>query len=514
MAKRQERFDATFFSQTYGSNGSPQKAAHTNAKLNEHKLFVSHNDVYFSKKDQKYKDTYIYGSYANAEAFSDQLRYAMGKNRKCCFFEQMETDTPVYECYDLDWDLSVFTERDVLKLFCDIRGSFKKGPKLYSKDMRITSASRITDIDKSKYNKRKHTKLDVNRVPVITSLPVDRSCIKTPQDGRTISCKGSLHIVIRSKYAFKNVSHLKAFAQVFKIYWSHQVGKNETLLNVVDWGIYTNNRQMRTVYSCKQMSDRPLLPLVSHDYSARAPIEEFLITNVHPEAHIIEDFTPPISRGYSGPTLSAMGIVDEDIAEIIRTVLEDAFEYRITDTYVSLRRKRPSNCPSCNRVHEREGAYISITPGGQYKYCCFRDTSKRTLIGRAQNYAKISNFSDHLRICGGPKEKPRAPRKRRPSKRAPRIAKVPQRTLDDLFVSSTSESDSHTESPGSDLPPEEPKHLALGAKAEQEVPKPTSPFPTKRTEKPKRRLPTISAFDDEEPQECPGPRIAPFLALV
>lgn len=397
MCIRKARFESTFFSKSPFHKDSPQKDAHKLADLENNKLFISHNDVYFSKKDDKFKDTYSYGSYKNVNIFCNYLKDRIRNNRKCCFFEQLEENTPVYECYDLDWDLELLTENDVLSLFFDIRSSFRKGPHLYSRDLRITTATRITDLDKSTFDPKSNKILDIDKVPVTSCLPMDsKNTIAAP--GNIVVSKGSLHIVVKSRYAFKNVVHLGSFMDVFRLYWEHMVGGNEQLVNVIDWGIYTKNRQMRTVYSCKQMSNRPLLPYRGHGYSRDAPVEDFFITGVSPGVQIIEDFIPVISRSFKGPTLNSIGIIEEDIREIVAEVLDGAFAYTIADTYVSLRRIKPSMCPTCGRIHERESAFISITRTGQYKFCCFRDMKKKKRIGTAKDYSKIPNF-DAPRLC-------------------------------------------------------------------------------------------------------------------
>ena len=54
-------------------------------------------------------------------------------------------------------------------------------------------------------------------------------------------------------------------------------------------------------------------------------------------------------------------------------------------SFVYLRRLRPSTCPVCERVHEHDNAFLYIHPEGHVYYYCRRNTDKRrTYVGHIQ----------------------------------------------------------------------------------------------------------------------------------
>ncbi|KAF9176514.1 hypothetical protein BGZ51_000495, partial [Haplosporangium sp. Z 767] len=231
------KFESTYFKYYEDQPKGPQDRCHERGDELAHEFFVAIDGP--SRNE--------YASYKDSSVFLEA--YADVSNDKRCFFEQIREGRACNEYYDIDWTLEQVTdENKIQRLEQQVFDAFLR--------MRNRNAPEYA--------------LDSDHCRVLSA---------------SNSKKLSLHIVIPTM-VFENNQHMKNFVLAFRETWRSALCDKEdaALLERVDMGVYSKNRLMRILGSCKLKDlNRPLLRAEWHEPSMVAEDDEFLITNIGPD---------------------------------------------------------------------------------------------------------------------------------------------------------------------------------------------------------------------------------------
>ncbi|KAF9083814.1 hypothetical protein BGX23_011090 [Mortierella sp. AD031] len=336
------KFESTYFKADKTKAQSPQARCHEWSDRNSHQFFVAVDvGAHFE-----------YSSYKDPARFLEA--YTVVPDAKRCFFEQIREGQACNEHYDIDWTLNqVADESDILRLeqqvftaFLNVRNQHAPDYPLDTAHCRVLSASNYKKI--------------------------------------------SLHIIIPTYMFENNNRHMKAFVLAFQDTWRLASNEDSVLLEHIDMGVYSKNRVMRILGSCKLKDlDRPLLRAQWHEPSMVAEDEEFLITNTGPACVQVPCLTQEVVRAPSTPrslrtcrdqVQSAMPqqLVDTVKAKFIQTPQATQFEMHCKQDCAMifrLERKAEGLCIVCKREHSRDNAYLRLAESGAIFFHCYRSTS-------------------------------------------------------------------------------------------------------------------------------------------
>ncbi|KAF9536637.1 hypothetical protein EC957_010258 [Mortierella hygrophila] len=233
------KFESTYFKtdKTTQAQG-PQARSYEWGDKNSHQFFVAFDTgpAYFE-----------YSSYKDPARFLEA--YASVPDADRCFFEQIREGHACNEYYDIEWTLGQVADKsDILRLEQQMFTAFLNARNQYAPDYPLDTAHcRVLSASKNK--------------------------------------KISLHIIIPTYMFENNNRHMKAFVLSFKDTWSSASDEDSALLDHIDTTVYTMNRVMRILGSCKFKDlDRPLMRAQWHEPSMVAEDKEFLITNIGPDS--------------------------------------------------------------------------------------------------------------------------------------------------------------------------------------------------------------------------------------
>ncbi|KAK3814855.1 MAG: hypothetical protein JOS17DRAFT_839563 [Linnemannia elongata] len=286
------KFESTYFKTDKVQAQGPQARCHEWGDKNLHQFFVAIDGP--SKNE--------YASYKDSSVFLKM--YNDVPNDQRCFFEQIREATDGNEIQRL--------ELQVFAAFLRMRNQHAPEYALDNEHCRVLSASN----DK----------------------------------------KVSLHIVIPTYVFENNNEHMKAFILAFQGTWRSASDEDSALLKHIDTKVYTKNRLMRILWSCKfKDTGRPLQraqwhgPLVAED-------EEFLITSPGPDC--IQSAMP-------------QQLVDTVKAKFMQTPQATQFEMHCKQDCAMIF----GLCIVCKREHSRDIAYLRLTESGVIFFHCRRSTS-------------------------------------------------------------------------------------------------------------------------------------------
>ncbi|KAF9407786.1 hypothetical protein BGZ94_002559 [Podila epigama] len=339
------KFGSNYFKFDKEQLQGPQARCHEQGGLNSHEFFVAIDGP--SKNE--------YASYKDSSVFLEM--YAGIPDSKRCFFEQIREGQACSEYYDIDWALGQATDRDELQrlekqvfaVFLRMRNQHAPKYAVDSEHCRVLSASK--------------------------------------------DMKLSLHIII-PKYVFLNNRHLKTFMLAFRETWrSAHNDMDMALLEYIDDGVYSKNRLMRILGSCKFKDlHRPLLQAAWHLPSIVAKDMEFLITNIGSD-HVKVNFSEQEVAMVQAPVPSRSQIrrqegiqsdapehiVDAVRAKFIQTPHASQFELKCgidsQGIRLDLRRTVSGHCVVCKREHNRENGFLSINQFDAISLHCYRSSS-------------------------------------------------------------------------------------------------------------------------------------------
>ncbi|KAG0258755.1 hypothetical protein BGZ95_004879, partial [Linnemannia exigua] len=193
---------------------------------------------------------------------------------------------------------------------------------------------------------------------------------------------------------------MKAFVLAFKDTWSSASDEEYALLKRIDTKVYTRNRVMRILGSCKfKDRNRPLQRAQWHEPSMNAEDQEFLITNiaapharVGPIAKGSEEEKTDISRSGQNAKIRV-----EDAARLPQSVVDAVQALFFKQKYASqfevkydgkgmqfrLQRIQKGECDICSRVHDSDNAFLKVGSTGRVSFHCYRLTNAASVnIGR------------------------------------------------------------------------------------------------------------------------------------
>ncbi|KAF9535963.1 hypothetical protein EC957_001246, partial [Mortierella hygrophila] len=200
----------------------------------------------------------------------------------------------------------------------------------------------------------------------------------------------SLHIIIPTYVFENNHQYLDAFFLAFKDTWSSASDEDSALLDHIDDKVYTRNRNMRILGSCKfEDRNRPLQRAQWHEPSMLAEDEEFLITNPGPDSIQVACSTREVVRAPSSSRSLRLGacrdqviqssmpqqLVDTVKAKFLQTPQATQFEMHCKQDRAMifrLDRKAKGHCIDCKKEHDRDNAYLSLARSGAIFFHCRR----------------------------------------------------------------------------------------------------------------------------------------------
>ncbi|KAF9090088.1 hypothetical protein BGX29_011678 [Mortierella sp. GBA35] len=330
------------FESTYFRFKGAQGRCHEWSDQNSHEFFVA--------VDGPFKNEY--SSYKDSTTFLKAYDSVPEEER--CFFEQIREDKACKEYYDIDWDLvSSADDCEIKRLEQQVFNAFLNARNQHAPDYPLdTTHCRVLSASKNK--------------------------------------KISLHIVIPTYMFENNNRHMKAFVLAFKDTWSSASDEDSARFEHIDGRVYTSNRIMRILGSCKfKDTGRPLQRAQWHEPSMLAEDEEFLITNPGPDSTRVACSTQEVVRAPS--TSRSPRTCHDQVQSTMPQQLVGTVKARFMQTpqatqfkmhckqdcamIFRLERKAEGHCIICKREYGRENAYLRLAESGAIFFHCHRSTS-------------------------------------------------------------------------------------------------------------------------------------------
>ncbi|KAG0287703.1 hypothetical protein BGZ98_004533, partial [Dissophora globulifera] len=223
-------------------------------------------------------------------------------------------------------------------------------------------------------------------------VTVDQCRVLSASSGSMVS----LHIIIPT-YAFKNNNkHMHAFMLDFERARSAQdQGPNSGLCSHIDMSVYSKNRNIRILGSCKRnQMHRRFVRAEWHEASVNAEDAEFYITNLRPGSIEVDmPITNTLSKNRPHirqveQTSAAFSTQLSQIAlppHIVDSVRNRYLRYKHADQYkihyeggmiFKLKRECSGHCDVCKRHHTRDNAYLQLQTNGEIRLRCHRSIKK------------------------------------------------------------------------------------------------------------------------------------------
>ncbi|KAF9152564.1 hypothetical protein BGX20_005129, partial [Mortierella sp. AD010] len=239
------KFDSIYFSVDKDQTLGPQDRSFVYVDDKANKFYVTYISGVSSDRKTSY---YEFASYKDLSAFLKAYSKIPDQDR--CFNEQMREGHIYSEYYDIDWTLE----------------------------------SPIKDLEKTvQLEQRVFEEFLQQRNHYAPEYPVSEDqCRVLSSSSRS---KVSRHIVIPTYTFDNNNQHIRKFMQNFKATRSKQDQDENSLGDHVDMGVYSKNRGIRCLGSCKRNDmSRRFIHAPWHQSSLHAMDVEFFITNVRPES--------------------------------------------------------------------------------------------------------------------------------------------------------------------------------------------------------------------------------------
>ncbi|KAG0285367.1 hypothetical protein BGZ97_007830 [Linnemannia gamsii] len=340
----EHKFESTYFkSDKKKQTQGPQARSYEWGDRNSHQFFVAiaTGPAYFE-----------YSSYKDPARFLEA--YASIPDADRCFFEQIREGQTCNEYYDIEWTLGQVADKsDILRWEQQMFTAFLNARNQYAPDYPLDTAHcRVLSASKNK--------------------------------------KISLHIIIPTYVFENNHQHLNAFFLAFKDTWSSASDEDSALLDHIDDVVYTRNRNMRILGSCKfKDTGRPLQRAQWHEPSMVAEDEEFLITNPGPDSIQVacstQEFVraPSTSRSPRTCHEQVQSTMPQQLVDTVRAKfmqMPQATQFKMhckQDCAMIFRLERISDglCIVCKREHTRDNAYLRLAESGAIFFHCRRSCS-------------------------------------------------------------------------------------------------------------------------------------------
>ncbi len=322
-------FGTTF----YEGTGSKDKAL-TKAINKEHKILVAW---------QKNEKNYLYGSYINKNIFINNLIKTPEKDRK--FYEVLTGFVNTY--VDLEWTDDNIFEEDVIKNFETL---FKKVFVLI--DPEVENGNFYWSISSDESKKSLHLNY------------VNKKCWKNTKEQN-----------IFWKYFKECLYNLKDDCPQF-FYLEEQ---NNKIIEkcIIDFGVYTTDRQWRTIFSHKDGSKRILKPCGSFGNIFYDDLEKFnnnmeienWITNYQLNRNQEPEFYELPERINNIPDYKSIEIGDDELEQIISNKIPNTRFKNIQGNLVILSNVGIRKCIINGEENHSDNSYLIIKKDGFYFGC-------------------------------------------------------------------------------------------------------------------------------------------------
>lgn len=194
--------------------------------------------------------------------------------------------------------------------------------------------------------------------------------------------KSSYHVIVKGIYLMNHLACKKLATEIIQLIRSSFKEDEVSWLNSFDSSVYSSKRNLRLLGSRKMNSTR--VKVFSGVLYATETSE--LINNLLtrdqlylslaslPTGQVIEIATEMPAQEFTRPMVDLTG---DEVAvglELIESILPGVFSKRqVTGKTIFLQRRKPAQCPICDRVHDNDGGILSLRKDGFY-FLCFRDT--------------------------------------------------------------------------------------------------------------------------------------------
>lgn len=173
--------------------------------------------------------------------------------------------------------------------------------------------------------------------------------------------------------------------------------------------LYSSKQQYRLMYSQKYGSSRPKIPVFNYSYGIHnitysGDMENLFynscITNTKTcnriNINIVVNSTSTMSVELS--TNLNPDLINEVFSRIDPTLFKIFKPTKVINTLILLERQVPAFCTLCNRAHDNENAFLSITPNGQVFFHCRRnDTRKKHVTDLYDFVEETHEISDNTK---------------------------------------------------------------------------------------------------------------------
>ncbi|KAF9172169.1 hypothetical protein BGX20_006213 [Mortierella sp. AD010] len=382
----QTKFDSTYFAAKKNQTLGPQDRSFAWADENSNNFYVTYISGVSSDGKTSY---YEFASYKDLPTFLKA--YNRIPDNEKCFNEQIRDGTACSEYYDVDWTLIppvedpekiVQSEQRVFKEFLQQRNRYAPEYPVSEDQCRILSSSS--------------------------------------------NSKVSLHIVIPTYTFDNNNQHMLKFMQDFKAAKSNQDRDENSLGDHIDMGVYTKNRVIRCLGSCKRNDmSRRFIRAPWHRSSVYALDTEFFITNIQADSTKVVCQTVadrhlqcqpnniPLTSAapkYTAPrdtardtTLPPQLSAVFDAVQRIFAQYKHASQYRMQydgqGSTFKLQRVQSGQCDICERSHDNDNGYLQMSRNGKVTLYCYRaianSLSRRIVVGKI-NFDKRIILRQHL----------------------------------------------------------------------------------------------------------------------
>ncbi|KAF9344332.1 hypothetical protein BGX26_004516 [Mortierella sp. AD094] len=363
------KFDSIYFAVEKNQTLGPQDRSHAYADEKSNKFYVTYIGGVSSDGKTSY---YEFASYKDLPAFLKAYSKIPDKGK--CFNEQIREGYACSEHYDIDWTLKSPVE--------DLEETVQLEQRVFEEFLQ----------QRNQYAPKYPVSEDQCRVLSSSS-----------------SSKVSLHIVIPTYTFDNNNQHMLKFMQDFKIARSKQDQDENSLGDHIDMGVYSKNRGIRCLGSCKRNDmSRRFIRAPWHQSSVHALDAEFFITNVRPDSTKVDRMPAtnrqssstrcaiapppihaPVTRQEQSDTANRVSLL-QHVFDAVHNIFtefehdavqnksikpEDIGQYKMQYSNYGmtfkLQRDHVGHCMMCKREHESDNGYLRLseTTGEIYLYC-------------------------------------------------------------------------------------------------------------------------------------------------
>jgi hypothetical protein len=216
--------------------------------------------------------------------------------------------------------------------------------------------------------------------------------------------KRSFHVIIQGYYHRSNENCKYLYHRTM----SHFGDRSAGYQNIIDPKVYSSLQQFRLLYSQKPNSGRPKILTTGtvnakdSEHQATTGCLEFHLLCQSMIAYTKDCVLVETPLTNSKPKRIADGdLTHQQIDEALKCaitagVTTATFEvYKVESCLISLKRRMPSYCRLCRRIHDNDNAFIIVNEGGVFFYC-HRNTKVPLHCGTVALASNIASCDEDL----------------------------------------------------------------------------------------------------------------------